>query len=605
VSSLRIQCAGSGGAHVRLGSVALVVALASGFTAGCTGVIDGTTAPPQGAAGSSAGSGATPAGQGGSVAAGQGGSGGVGSTAGLAGESGASSAGTGGSVDMPTPDSEGNLPYEPPAALPPELRARTFRLSHAEYQKTVQSFLGVPVDVSDLEPEIDNGVYPNMSGSGFVRVTLATEYYAKAETLSDSLSDTALAALVPGGALQASSRDAFLAAALERAFRRPAAAEEIAAYGEIFDLAAAAGDPELPFRAVVRALLTSPNFLYRTEIGTDAAAPSFTLTDYEVASLLSYSLLGSPPSETLLAAAARGELTNFATLPAVVDSLLNDPAATAQLAKFTNEWLKLHHFDEVEKDEGIFPEFPEIRDAMLAESRSFLDQTAGPSGTLSALLTTTVPPPAGALGAFYASEPSGGGSLGARMGVLSLAAPLAARSKPNVTSPTLRGLFVRERFLCQSIHLPADQPPDISETEMAAMPRTTRELYELHASEPACRGCHTLIDPVGFVFENLDAAGRFRTMEDGTAIDTSGELLNSDVNRPLTNHTDLAVALAESEWVRECLATQVFRFYFGQVEAGRGLPPVQAARLAAAAGTFRSMIAASLGTQSTIARIRN
>lgn len=591
---------------MRLGSIALVVGLASGFTVGCTGVIDGTMAPPQGAAGSSAGSGAAPAGQGGSVAAGQGGSSGAGSNAGLAGTSGAPSAGTGGTaVDMPTPDSEGNLPYEPPAALPPELRARTFRLSHAEYQKTVQSFLGVPVDVSDLEPEIDNGVYPNMSGSGFVRVTLASEYYAKAETLSDSLSDAALAALVPGGVLSPTSRDAFLAAALERAFRRPPAAEELAAYGEIFDLAAAAGDPELPFRAVVRALLTAPHFLYRTEIGTDPAAPTFTLTDHEVASLLSYGLLGSPPSPALLAAAGRGELTNLATLPAVVESLLDEPAATAQLAKFTNEWLKLHHFDEVEKDEGIFPEFPEIRDAMLAETRSFLDQTAGPSGTLSALLTTTVPAPAGALGAFYASEPSGGGSLGARMGVLSLAAPLAARSKPNVTSPTLRGLFVRERFLCQSIHLPEEQPPDISETETSAMPRTTRELYELHASEPACRGCHTLIDPVGFVFENLDAAGRFRTMEGGTPIDTSGELLNTDVNRPLTNHTDLATALAGSEWVRECLATQIFRFYFGQVEAGRGLPPVQAARLAAATGTFRRMVAASLGTRSTIARIRN
>ena len=602
MSRLRIQHALSDAVRGRRGGVAPVVAVTLAFAAGCTGVIDGTSTQPPSASGASAGTGAAVAGQGGSVSAGQGGS--AGASAGIAGTSGASSAGSAGtSVDMPMPDPEGNLPYEPPAALPPELRARTFRLSHAEYQKTVQAFLGVPVDVSDLEPEIDNGVYPNMSGSGFVRVTLASEYYAKAETLSDSLSGAALSAFVPGGALQAASRDAFLAATVEKAFRRPPTTEDLAAYGEIFDLAAASGDDELPFRAVIRALLTSPHFLYRTEIGTDPAAPTFALTDHEVASLLSYGLLGAPPSATLLAAAGRGELANLATLPAVVESLLDDPAATAQLAKFTNEWLKLHHFDEVEKDEDLFPEFPSIRDAMLAETRSFLDQTAGPSGTLNALLTTNVPPPAGALGAFYASDPSGGGSLGARTGVLSLASLLAARSKPNVTSPTLRGLFVRERFLCQSIHLPEEQPPDISVTEMTAMPTTTRELYELHASQPACRGCHTLIDPVGFVFEDLDAAGRFRTTEDGTPVDTSGELLNTDVNRPLANHTDLA--LAGSEWVRECLATQVFRFYFGQVEAGRGLPPVQAARLASATGTFRAMVAASLGTQSTLARIRN
>lgn len=581
-----------------------MLALSAAFAAGCTGVIDGTSTQPPSASGASAGSGGAAAGQGGAVSAGQGGSGGA--TAGGAGASGAPNAGSAGtSVDMPMPDPEGNLAYEPPAPLPPELRARTFRLSHAEYQKTVQAFLGIPVDVTDLEPEIDNGVYPNMSGSGFVRVTLASEYYAKAETLSDALSGPELAAFVPGGALQASSRDAFLAAAIEKAFRRPAAPEDLAAYAEIFDLAAVSGDEAVPFRAVMRALLTSPHFLYRTEIGTDPAAPTFVLTDHEVASLLSYGLLGSPPSAALLAAAGRGELANLATLPAIVESLLDDPAATAQLAKFTNEWLKLHHFDEVEKDEALFPEFPSIRDAMLAETRAFLDQTAGPSGTLSALLTSNVPTPAGALGAFYASDPSGGGALGARTGVLSLASLLAARSKPNVTSPTLRGLFVRERFLCQSIHLPEEQPPDISVTEMAAMPTTTRELYELHASQPACRGCHTLIDPVGFVFEDLDAAGRFRTTEDGAPIDTSGELLNTDVNRPLANHTDLALALAGSEWVRECLATQVFRFYFGQVEAGRGLPPVQAARLASATGTFRTMVAASLGTQSTIARVRN
>jgi hypothetical protein len=589
-------------ASLRALSPMLLVAM----TASCTAVIDGGSVRQDGMAGTgaTAGAGAAPVGQGGAVSAGQGGAAGVaGVAAGSAGVNTAGSAGT--PVDMPMPDAEGNLPYEPPALLPAALRARTWRLTHAEYQASVQAFLGVSVDVSDLEPEIDNGVYPNMSGSGFVRVTLASEYYAKAETLSDGLASASLVALVPGGVLQASSRDAFLASAIERAFRRPATPEDLAAYGEIFELAAAGGDAELPFRAVVRALLTSPYFLYRTEIGVDATAPSFVLTDYEIASLLSFSLLGRPPSATLLASASRAELTNLATLPTVVAALLDDPLAGVQLAKFTNEWLKLHHFDEVEKDETLFPEFEEIRAAMLAESRSFLDQTAGLTGTLAALLTTSVPAPQGALGDFYASDPSGGGLLGSRTGVLSLAALLAARSKPNVTSPTLRGLFVRERFLCQAIHLPPDQPPDISETEAVAMPKTTRELYELHASQPSCRGCHTLIDPVGFVFEDLDAAGRFRTAEEGTPVDTSGELLNTDVNRPLANHTDLATALADSEWVRECLATQIFRFYFGQVEAGRGVPALQASRLAVGSGNFRSAVAAILGTESTIARVRN
>ena len=133
---------------------------------------------------------------------------------------------------------------------------------------------------------------------------------------------------------------------------------------------------------------------------------------------------------------------------------------------------------------------------------------------------------------------------------------------------------------------------------------TTRELYELHAGKPACAGCHLLLDAVGFNFEDLDAAGRFRTEENGVAIDTTGELLNTDVNGPMRNHTDLANALARSEWVRECVATQAFRFYFGVVESSRGVPPVQAARAAIGTGTFRDLVAAVLSSPSTFHRVR-
>jgi hypothetical protein len=188
--------------------------------------------------------------------------------------------------------------------------------------------------------------------------------------------------------------------------------------------------------------------------------------------------------------------------------------------------------------------------------------------------------------------------------VLALGTLMSARAKPTSSSPTLRGLFVRDRFLCQQIHLPDDQPPDISETQMHAMPRTTRELYELHAGKPACAGCHTLLDSVGFNFEDLDAAGRFRTTENGYPIDTSGELLNTDVNGPMRNHTDLANALARSEWVRECVATQAFRFYFGVVEGSRGAPAVQAGRLAIGGGSFRDLVAAVLSSPTTFQRVR-
>jgi len=553
------------------------------------------------ASGGTAGAGATGGtvpGSGGSVTAGSAGTGGT-ATGGSAGTGGA-----GGS--MPTPDPEGNVPYTPPAPGAEALRARTWKLTHAQYAKTVQALLGVAVDTSDLEPDLDNGVYPNMSGSHFVRVPLATGYFRKAETLSSALTTAQLTALVPGGALTAASRDTFLASIIEKAFRRPATAEELTAYGGLFDLGASEGDPVLGFRAVVRGLLTSPNFLYRTEIGSDPAVADFTLTGHEVASLLSYSLLDGPPSAALLALAAGTELTQSATLGTQVAALVNQPEATAQLAAFMSAWLQVYLFDaeEVNKDETRFPTFLSIKQAMKDETVSFLAQYGGPTGTIPALLTTPVPMPTGPLGTFYTSEPSGSAG-GVRTGVLALGTLLSVRAKPTSSSPTLRGKFVRDRFLCQQIHLPDDVVPDISETQMTLMPKTTRELYEFHASQPACAGCHTLLDGVGFAFEDLDAAGRFRTVENGVTIDTSGHLYETDVNRPLANHTDLANALAQSEWTRECVATQAFRFYFGVVEADRGIPPVQAARLSVATGAFRDMVVAVMSSPSTYHRVRN
>jgi hypothetical protein len=540
------------------------------------------------------------------AASGRSGSGNVGGTgSGIGGTAQGGTSGSGGSAGVPPSDGEGNLPYTAPSPAAAELRARTWKLSHAEYARAVQALLGVVVDVSDLEPEIDNGVYPNMSASGLVRVTLAGGYSTKAEQITGALTTAELAAFLSGGALDAAAKPAFLRAAIEKAFRRPATADDLSAYGEIFDLGApTTTDGTGGFRAVLRALITSPYFLYRTEIGADPAAPSFTLTDHEVASLLSFSLLGGPPTAELLGAASRGELSNQATLGAHVGSLVATPEATAQLARFMSQWLEIHHFDPIDKDAGVFPGFEAIRMDMLAEANAFLAVNAGPAGTLAGLLTTPVVP-TGALAAFYGSDPSSGGSVGTRTGVLGLGAVVSLRAKPNSTSPTLRGLFVRERFMCQAIHLPADQPPDITETQVRENPRTTRELYELHASEASCAGCHALLDPVGFNFEDLDAAGRFRVSENGFPVDTTGLFLDSDVNGMMADHNALATALSRSEWVRECVAIQAFRFYFGQVESNRGVPPVQAARLSLASGTFRDAIVAIMSSPSTLLRVRN
>nr|PZN26423.1 MAG: hypothetical protein DIU78_07765 [Pseudomonadota bacterium] len=517
------------------------------------------------------------------------------------------------------PVSEASLPYTPPTPAAAELPARVWLLTPEQYGRAVQAVVGVMPDVSELDPIPDTGLYANMSDSGVVRVNQAMQYAAAAEAVTTRLTDAQLRALVPCGKLETSCKDDFIATTVRKAFRRGPTADDLSRYAEIFDLAATSGDAALPFRAVLRGVLTSPFFLYRTEIGApaDEANPRFRLTGAEVANLLAFSVTGGPPDEALLAAAERGELADRAGLEKHVRALLERPEASAQLARFLLEWLRLHRFGDVEKFENVFPGFADVKSAMLDEARAFLAANGGVRGTVAGLLTAPVGSTSPALDAFYRSDPSA--AAGApRIGLLSLGALLSTTAKQYLTSPTLRGLFIRDQLLCQHIALPDDfTPPPIEAAEAALAPRTTRELYDQHAREPACSSCHNKIDPLGYALEGFDGAGRSRTTEvyrspsfsapsaGPQPIDTSGALVDTDVDRPFASYVDLAQALAESSWVKECVARQAFRFYFGQPETDRGIPPVvRGTEALLANGTLGDLIVNLLSSESTLERVR-
>lgn len=480
----------------------------------------------------------------------------------------------------------------PLCPAPDPLPARTWRLSHAQYARAVQQFLGVIADNSSFQPELDNGVYPNMSGSGLVDAVLAHDYYDSAERIASQVPTHTLAQLA-GGPLTAASKAGFLSAAIRGAFRRPATSEDLQAYGELFDAEPdSEPDGSSPFRAVVRALLSSPHFLYRTELGSDPADAQFLLTPYELASFLSFSLQDSPPSAALLSAAESGEPTEVA---AQIDALLDTPEATDQLTRFISQWLEIHRFDQLAKDTGPFPEFEAHKAEIWNEVTRFIAQVGSMSGSISALLTTPVTP-SDELFAYYSSEPSAFGSVGTRTGVLGLGAVIAAHSRRNGTSPTLQGLFVRERMLCQSIHLPLGGVPSLMDTLFLKQPRTTRELYSQHAHDPVCASCHALLDAIGFNFESFDATGRYRTLENGVPIDTTGELVEPQVGGPTRDHSELAQRLAQSDAVQACFARQVFRFYVGLVEPDGELPRFRA--------TLRELVAELMRVQATRPRTR-
>ena len=173
-----------------------------------------------------------------------------------------------GGIDMPVPDAQGNLPYVAPQPVAAALPARAWRLTHAEYRKSVMALTGVAVDTNLFEPEADGGLFVNLSNVNFVRVQLAGNYQNAAEEVSDAMTNAQLLALAtPCTTLTAACKADFIRNTLTRAYRRAPSADETAEAGQIFDLGGSTGDPVFAFRAVIQSALTSPFFLYRTEIG--------------------------------------------------------------------------------------------------------------------------------------------------------------------------------------------------------------------------------------------------------------------------------------------------------------------------------------------------
>ena len=492
------------------------------------------------------------------------------------------------------------------------LVARTWRLSHDQYEKSVVDLVGVEPDLSNFAPESGNGMFANFASTAFVRIDLAANYFQVAKNLAETLSVEQLQALTSCD-LSVTCRDQFITELGEQAFRSPIPTEIFTKYQALFDVAAAEGSSELGYRALVAAILNSPLFLYRKEIGpeAEAASPTLNLTDYQLAEFLSFSLLGAPPPTWLREQVETTGLGGEGLVQAV-EALLDEPGFHSQLTRFLAEWAEVTRFDSVEKTD-VFGNFAEVKSLMQEEAYSFFEQSGGSDRGMTNLLLDPVPSVSPALDQYYFSDPSAPAEA-ERLGVLGLGAVLASHAKSYLTSPTQRGTFVRKRMFCREINLPEGfTPPPITETESLGVAKSTRELYELHLGDATCAHCHELTDNIGFVLESFDGAGRFRTQDSTQGppvpLNLASELTDTDVDRPMNEPRDLNQALAESVVVKNCMAQQAFRFYFGQMEEDEKLAGVVPA-VAGGRGSFTetdslgALILGLLRTSTTTERVR-
>ena len=323
-------------------------------------------------------------------------------------------------------------------------------------------------------------------------------------------------------------------------FRRPATQEELGPY---LSLAKAAPTPLEGGQRLLAAMLQSPRFLYRAELGTlDTESGLYTLGDYEIASELSYLLWQTAPDQALLDAAKKGELHDQPQIESAVQRMLQDPRARPVLKAFIKDWLGLSAIATVPKDTGSFPELtPEIRAALSREVDRFVDHVLfTENGSVFALLTSETtfldPMLANFYGLAEAASVSDGEARAVpeqdRRGILTLGGTMLAHARSNDSSPVHRGRLIRERMLCE----PLPPPPAGIVIEPPALDpnKTSRERYAAHSEQEPCASCHRLMDPIGFAFEHFDGIGRYRADDHGRSIDSSAQIFgSSDVKGPL------------------------------------------------------------------------
>jgi hypothetical protein len=338
----------------------------------------------------------------------------------------------------------------------------------------------------------------------------------------------------------------------EQAFRRPLREEARSALMSFYDEAAAEGDFELGIRTALEAMLASPRFVFRFEQppGDVAAGQTYRIGGFALASRLSYFLWAAPPDAELRQLAASGALLDERVLEAQVLRMLADPKAEALGPRFAGQWLRLQDLDKIHPDVRLQPDFhQQLADAMRRETELFFNSLVRDDRSVLDLYSADYTFVNERLAKHYGFPGVSGERFrrvtypdDTRRGVLGHASILTMTSHAGRTSPVLRGKWVMEVLLGTPPPPPPPGIPDLEEVDEVAGGRmlTTRERMEQHRASPTCNSCHRFMDPIGLALDNFGVTGKWRTRENGSPLDTRGELYDGT---PITGPADLRRAL--------------------------------------------------------------
>jgi hypothetical protein len=474
------------------------------------------------------------------------------------------------------------------------------RLTRTEYDNTLRDllqdttnagFARLPEDVND---PFDNDYHTQKVSPALIEAAEALANEAAARAVQNAAVRDAIVPCSPSGPNDAACLGQFVSSFGRLALRRPITADEVNEYVAQFQPFAVEGnDFYIGVEMTLAALLQDVEFLYRIELGS--AIPGlpgvFALGDHEIATRLSYFLVGTTPPAWLLDLADQGQLQGPEGRRAAAQQLLAEDYARDRIDRFHALWLGYHQL----------PHTAELVGELRAESRALVEKVVFEDGGDYFELFTSEET---YLTDFLAQHYGYSGGPGwftypdDRRGILSHGSVLSSFGKFTDTSPTQRGIFVRTRLMCQTIPKPppnvdADAPPP----ESAGNCKIDR--YVAHTTG-GCYDCHKMMDPIGFGLENYDNQGRYREHDDGKPeclIDGTGAI---DGVGDFRGPAELGALMLEEGVLQSCVVKQVYRFAQGRREesADRAVLTELEGKFAEAGNDFGSLLVDVVAHQS-------
>ncbi|MGK3984404.1 DUF1592 domain-containing protein [Sorangium sp. So ce136] len=454
-------------------------------------------------------------------------------------------------------------------------------MTRTQFRNAVRDVFGVEVDVNELDADSWNGNFAVIGAATVVTSERGVEQYHTAiedavdSVFADSAKRDQFIGCTPSGAQDDACVRGFIQALGLRAWRRPLETAEVDRLAAVANKAATELESAVEgARWATVALFTSPNFLYRPELGAPSADGSLRFTGYETASRLAFLVWNSLPDDELLDQAASGMLGTVEGVRAAATRLLDEPAGREAVGAFAEEYMRLDRIGTQAKDLELFPEYgPALQAAMVRDMRGTWEVLAFDERTSALdLFSTTKVVVNRELAQVYGLDTTGLSSStfdvrslpadGPRVGILGKAGFLSQFANQKEGSPTLRGKFMRDALMCTPIPPPPgdvalelpEPPPD--------RPLTKRQRLENHRTAPACAACHGYMDPLGLPLETFDAIGRYRTTDHGLPIDPSGDF----DGEPVADARELGMTASASDEVARCLVRKYYSYAVGHEE---------------------------------------